>query len=138
MRGAWYVPTSTIAREVVTVNSSMLARVPGPAEREAIIAQFVQAALDDVTHGVVTFGEGKTQSRIELLKAQFTARPKHGLTAEVIDPKLQLQIVPAAFGSDGQAVEMSAITPTADGKAISAERKAYLLKTAGIPEKKQA
>ena len=29
-------PTVSIAREVVTVNSSMLARVPGPADRDAI------------------------------------------------------------------------------------------------------
>ena len=31
-------PTRSSARAVVTVNSSMLARVPGPAEREAIEA----------------------------------------------------------------------------------------------------
>jgi hypothetical protein len=31
-------PTSTIAWLVVSVNSSMLARVPGPAERDAIEA----------------------------------------------------------------------------------------------------
>ncbi len=31
-------PTDSIACEVVSVNSSMLARVPGPAEREAIEA----------------------------------------------------------------------------------------------------
>src|SRR6202020_2722078 len=31
-------PTSSMARAVVTVNSSMLARVPGPAERDAIEA----------------------------------------------------------------------------------------------------
>src|SRR5580698_8307979 len=31
-------PTRSIARAVVTVNSSMLARVPGPADRDAIDA----------------------------------------------------------------------------------------------------
>ena len=31
-------PTVSIARAVVSVNSSMLARVPGPADREAIDA----------------------------------------------------------------------------------------------------
>ncbi|MEZ5294946.1 MAG: hypothetical protein R2697_01315 [Ilumatobacteraceae bacterium] len=31
-------PTSTMARAVVSVNSSMLARVPGPADRDAIEA----------------------------------------------------------------------------------------------------
>ncbi|MDF9808748.1 hypothetical protein M2436_007295 [Streptomyces sp. HB372] len=31
-------PTSSRAREVVSVNSSMLARVPGPADREEIEA----------------------------------------------------------------------------------------------------
>jgi hypothetical protein len=31
-------PTSAIAQQVVSVNSSMLTRVPGPAEREAIQA----------------------------------------------------------------------------------------------------
>jgi hypothetical protein len=31
-------PTSSRARAVTSVNSSMLARVPGPAEREAMLA----------------------------------------------------------------------------------------------------
>ena len=31
-------PTDSMARAVVTVNSSMLARVPGPADRDAIDA----------------------------------------------------------------------------------------------------
>jgi hypothetical protein len=31
-------PTSSIARAVVLVNSSMFARVPGPADAEAIVA----------------------------------------------------------------------------------------------------
>jgi hypothetical protein len=34
----WAPPTTSIAREVVSVNSSMLARVPGPADRDAIDA----------------------------------------------------------------------------------------------------
>lgn len=56
-----------------------------PAEREAIVSDFVQRATDDTLHGTVTFGEGdqkQSTSRVELLRASFAARPQHGLTAE--------------------------------------------------------
>jgi hypothetical protein len=55
-----------------------------PAEREAIIAAFTQAAQDDGAHGAVTFADGKTSSRIDQLKAMFAARPTHTLTKELI------------------------------------------------------
>lgn len=55
-----------------------------PAEREAIIAAFTQAAQDDGAHGAVTFADGKTSSRVDQLKAMFTARPSHTLTQELI------------------------------------------------------
>lgn len=55
-----------------------------PAEREAIIAAFTQAAQDDAAHGVVTFADGKTASRVALLTAAYTARPAHTLTQELI------------------------------------------------------
>lgn len=55
-----------------------------PAEREAIIAAFTQAAQDDGQHGAVTFADGKTSSRVEQFKAMFAARPAHTLTTELI------------------------------------------------------
>lgn len=56
-----------------------------PAERDAIISEYVQRATDDMLHGTVTFGEGdqkKTTTRVTQMKELFSARPKHGLTAE--------------------------------------------------------
>lgn len=51
-----------------------------PAERESMIALFVQAAQDDATLGTLTEG----MSRVKMLKAVFDARPTHLLTAESI------------------------------------------------------
>lgn len=56
-----------------------------PAERDAIISEYVQRATDDMLHGTVSFGEGdqkKTTTRVDQMKALFAARPKHGLTHE--------------------------------------------------------
>lgn len=81
-------------REAVTFADQMIAqdvRKAFPAERESIIAQFEQASLDDATFGVVTFGEGeqeRTTSRVEMLKAQFAARPAHQLTMEQLKPEI--------------------------------------------------
>jgi hypothetical protein len=55
-----------------------------PAEREAIVATFTQAAQDDAAHGTVTFADGKTASRISQLTALFASRPAHTLTQELI------------------------------------------------------
>ena len=53
-----------------------------PAERAAIIAQYVQAASDDAAHGgVVTFADNQTTgTRVEALAALFAARVPHQLT----------------------------------------------------------
>lgn len=106
-----------------------------PAEREALIAAYTQATVDDATHGAVRFADGKTTSRVDTLKALYAGRPAHDLTKETIDPSLGVRIVPAILGGDGQAVEMSALTPTPDGKTVAPERAAYLLKVAGLPAK---
>lgn len=59
-----------------------------PAEREAIVAAFRQAATDDASHGAVTFsaadGQSATTSRVAQLRALYEARPGHGLTAEQV------------------------------------------------------
>ena len=57
-----------------------------PAERAAIIAQYVQAASDDAAHGgAVTFADGQTTgTRVEALTALFAARTPHGLTSEQV------------------------------------------------------
>jgi hypothetical protein len=59
-----------------------------PAERESIIADYVQRATDDSLYGTVTFGEGeqaKKTSRVEQLAAMFAARQQHGLTREQLE-----------------------------------------------------
>lgn len=90
-----------------------------PAEREAIIAAFTQATMDDASHGVVTFSDGRTQSRVSQLEALFSARPQHVLTTEHIDPNADVRVLvnqtqttpplPNGEGNtgNGQVVQMS-------------------------------
>jgi hypothetical protein len=60
-----------------------------PAEREAIISDYMQRATDDTLYGTVNFGpEGKTTTRIGLLEAAFAAREPHKLTAAQVAPAL--------------------------------------------------
>jgi hypothetical protein len=79
-------------REAIAFADKQIAdRKAFPAERDSIIAQFVQAATDDQSYGTVTFGEGDkqvTKTRVDLLKEQFTARPGHQLTIEQLKPEL--------------------------------------------------
>jgi hypothetical protein len=51
-----------------------------PAERDAIIAAFTQAATDDTVSGTANFTDGA--SRLSLFKAAYAARPAHRLTEE--------------------------------------------------------
>jgi len=92
-----------------------------PAERDLIIAQFAQAAKDDTTIGVVTFADGKTSSRVEMLKATFAARIPHTLTTEQLAVPVQIvenkQTTDFATDADGKPVV----------KPVSPERIAELL-----------
>lgn len=92
-----------------------------PAEREAIIAAFTQAAQDDGQHGAVTFADGKTSSRVEQLTAMFAARPAHTLTTELI----VTQNGKAGVGFAGNKLEQ----PRTDGaeKPMTPERRKELL-----------
>jgi hypothetical protein len=66
-----------------------------PAEREAIVADFVQRATDDLVlePAIVSFkdSDGKDQtrkvSRLDMLKADFAARPPHALDLERLKPE---------------------------------------------------
>jgi signal peptide peptidase SppA len=53
-----------------------------PAERDAILAVYTQAATDDAYLGAVQQGDGRTTTRVALLRAAFEARPEHQLTLE--------------------------------------------------------
>jgi hypothetical protein len=64
-----------------------------PAEREGLIAALTTAGMDDAAHGVVTFASGGTGSRVEQLKAMYSARPAHGLTTEQLDGRGNLTVV---------------------------------------------
>ena len=97
-----------------------------PAEREAIIAAYTQAAMDDVAHGAATFA-GTTTSRVEALKALYAARPAHALTRETIDPRLGVRVLAPQVGMSATP-DATAVTP--EGKPVSAERLAYLVKLA--------
>lgn len=54
-----------------------------PAEHDAIIAAFTQAATDDMAIGTVTFADGTTaKTRVALLKEAYSVRLPHQLTQE--------------------------------------------------------
>jgi len=105
-----------------------------PAEREAIIAAWIQAADDDAAHGAVTFADGQQGSRVTRLQALYEARPAHSLIREQLDPKATFQVVPGA----GMGAAADAEKPTADGAQVSEARKGRLRALAGIETKKQA
>lgn len=119
---------ATFAKEQILASKAY------PAEKESIIAQYLQASMDDATHGAAAFsGSATATSRVELLRANFTARPAHGLTRENLDPTQQIRIVPAAFA--GQETEGEAGTPTPDGQEISTARRDYLLRLANAAKR---
>jgi hypothetical protein len=60
-----------------------------PAEREALINAYTQAALDDTNYGVVTFGTGAQGTRVGLLEAAYEARPANQLTLEQLQPGIK-------------------------------------------------
>jgi len=66
-----------------------------PAEKPALVAAYCRAAEDDAAHGgTVQFAAGdgseSSLSRVETLKAIYTARPDHSLTAELLRDTLAL------------------------------------------------
>jgi hypothetical protein len=64
-----------------------------PAEREGLIAALTTAGMDDAASGPVTFANGTQGSRVEQLKAMYSARPAHGLTTEQLDGRGNLTVV---------------------------------------------
>lgn len=63
-----------------------------PGERGPMIAMFMALHADDRDHGdaVVRFNEASQPvSRIAAFKSMFEARPPHGLSAELLDPRTQ-------------------------------------------------
>lgn len=77
-----------IQGEAETFAESMKERIL-PAEKDALIAAFKRAALDDAANpDKVTFsgadGKSAEGTRIDALKALYTSRPAHGLTAELV------------------------------------------------------
>jgi hypothetical protein len=83
------IRAESISREAVAFADRMLTDARAfPAEREAIITAHQQAAIDDVTYGVVTFGDGQTTTRVARFEAAYAARPAHQLTAESLSPAL--------------------------------------------------
>jgi hypothetical protein len=83
------VESERIMERAVSFADRMLAETKAlPAEREFIIADYVQRATDDNLYGVVKFAEGKSTTRVGLLEAQFAARSPHKLTAAEITPAL--------------------------------------------------
>ena len=92
-----------------------------PAETAALIVAFTQAANDDhASPAVVTFGEGKTGTRVDALKALYAARTAHALFAEqMID----------GDGADLQALFNRAVGNTAgQTKEMTPERREELMK----------
>lgn len=80
---------------VAFADDQIRAKKAFPAERAAIVADFVQRASDDLVlePATVTFkdAEGKEQSkkssRVDMLRADFDARPAHALDIERLKPE---------------------------------------------------
>jgi len=70
---------------VVFANAQVAAKKAYPAERQAIIDLYVQAAKDDHQHGVANFDtDDRTSTRVAALEAMFDNRPAHVLTTELV------------------------------------------------------
>jgi len=95
-----------------------------PAERESIIAAFAQAAQDDGAHGVVTFADGHTSSRVAQLTAMFSARPAHTLTQELIKTEQSAAVFANQTAQPGRATDAA--------QPMSKERRAELLGLTGL------
>jgi hypothetical protein len=92
-----------------------------PAERDALVAAYVDAATDDSTNPrTVSFsvnGESRDGSRVDALRARHSARAPHTLTAEQV--------------ADGTVLLAQRPANTAPAK-MSAERKTELLVASGF------
>lgn len=105
------------ADAVAFAESEIDAKRSLPAERAYLITAFSTAATDDVLHPTaVTFGEGKTGSRVDALKAAHAARTPHQLTSEMVPTGEE-----TALFNKGNADD-----PTKE-KPLTAERRAELL-----------
>jgi hypothetical protein len=99
-----------------------------PAEREGLIAALTTAGMDDAASGPVTFANGTQGSRVEQLKAMYSARPAHGLTTEQLDGRGNLTVVMGGQAPKPQTpddyddAKLLSMTPA--GKLASARKKA--------------
>lgn len=72
------------------------ARRAYPAEREVIVAAYVQAATEDLAAPwPATFAVSGATSRVALVRAQYGARPTHSLTSELVGGETVLPSDPA-------------------------------------------
>lgn len=100
--------SSLFASEVISASRAL------PAERDSLVAQYFQAAMDDLNAPTqVAFsyaGQPRTGTRVEALKAAMAARPAHSLTQDLwpsVQPTdVQFQAVqPGQSVQSGQAVQ---------------------------------
>jgi hypothetical protein len=67
--------TAAITREAVLFADEQIRDGRAmPSEREAIIDAFTQASIDDGVIGAVSFADGRTTSRVEIIKRQYKDR----------------------------------------------------------------
>lgn len=104
----------TYADKVIAVDKQAL-----PAERDQIIALYVQAATDDGILGPIHMAEGKTQTRVQGVEAVFSARSKHMLDEEQVLVGLSgLKALTSALNKPGA---------TAEGAKMTDERREHLM-----------
>lgn len=76
---------ATIQQQAITFADGAVASHKAlPVERQALYEAYLLAATDDAAHGVVTFADGKTGTRVSRLESLVASRPAHNLTAELI------------------------------------------------------
>lgn len=92
-----------------------------PAEREVMVAAYVQAAQEDLAvPWPAQFAVNRATSRVALLRAQYGARPAHSLTSELVGGETVLPSDPAPK-SPGMTAErrLELLNKTYIGRAVA-------------------
>lgn len=106
-------------RAVAFADKVIIEKKAFPAERESIIADFMQRASDDASVGVVKMADGNTTTRVDQMSALFDARPKHMMDEETIIGTLS--------AVRAVANNLQTVSATAPGAKMSDERREELL-----------
>lgn len=92
------------------------------AEKDSMVAAYVQAAMDDASFKAVQNPDGSTGTRVALLEAAYASRPQHMLDEETVK-----QGVHAMGAYASLFTQQASNTPSKPGEGVSEERRKALL-----------